>query len=176
VVGWAPAAYPLPVAFVRDRSTTGVSPADSAAFWACVRRFEEQLGISAFRPADTTALSDGRAGVEVVIDPRIPPAAVTWASWGPSGDLNDARVAVRTPADFRNSALIAHEMLHALGFGHALEWRSVMTRTATASVTTLTAQDVAYVQLIHRVRAAQSAFGAELGFLEAAEGERRARR
>jgi hypothetical protein len=43
-------------------------------------------------------------------------------------------------------------------------------------VSTLTAQDVAYVQLIHRVRAAQAAFGADLGFLEAADGERRARR
>jgi hypothetical protein len=166
----------LPVAFVRDRSTSDISAADSAAFWASVRRLEEQLGMTAFRPADTMALRDGRLGVEVVIDPRIPPAAVTWASWVASGDLNDARVAVRTRADFRNTALVAHEMLHALGFGHALEWRSVMTRTASASVTALTAQDVAYVQLIHRVRAAQSAFGADLGFLEAAEGERRARR
>ena len=132
--------------------------------------------MTAFRPADTTALGPGRVGVEVVVDPRIPPAAVTWASWSSNGDLNDARVAVRAAADFRNAALVAHEMLHALGFGHALEWRSVMTRTASASVTTLTAQDVAYVQLIHHVRAAQSLLGAELGFLEAAEGERRARR
>jgi Big-like domain-containing protein len=176
VVGWAPQAFPLPVAFVRERSTSSISPADSAAFWASVRRLEDQLGMATFRPADTTALRDGQLGVEVVVDPRTPPAAVTWASWVPSGDLNDARVAVRTPADFRNSALVAHEMLHALGFGHALEWRSVMTRTASASVTTLTAQDVAYVQLIHRVRAAQAAFGADLGFLEAAAGERRARR
>jgi Big-like domain-containing protein len=176
VVGWAPEAFPLPVAFVRERSTSQISPSDSAAFWASVRRLEEQLGMTAFRPADTTALRNAWLGVEVVIDPRIPPAAVTWASWVPSGDLNDARVAVRTAADFRNSALIAHEMLHALGFGHAIEWRSVMTRTPSASVTALTAQDVAYVQLIHRVRAAQAAFAADLGFLEAAEGERRARR
>jgi Big-like domain-containing protein len=176
VVGWAPQAFPLPVAFIRDRSTSAISPADSTAFWASVRRLEEQLGMTAFRPADTAALRDGGLGVEVVIDPRVPPAAVTWASWVPSGDLNDARVALRTVADFRNSGLVAHEMLHALGFGHALEWRSVMTRTASASVTTLTAQDVAYVQLIHRVRAAQAAFGADLGFLEAADGERRVRR
>jgi hypothetical protein len=101
---------------------------------------------------------------------------VTWASWTSSGDLNDARVAVRKPADFRNAALIAHEMLHALGFGHAVEWRSVMTRTSSPSVTALTAQDVAYVQLIYRIRAAQSIYGAGIGFLEAAEGERRARR
>ena len=175
VVGWPTDAFPLPVAFVRDRATAGISAADSAAFWASVRGLEAQLGMYAFRPADTTALREG-LGVEVVIDPRIPPAAVTWASWGPSGDLNDARVAVRTSGDFRNSALIAHEMLHALGFGHALEWRSVMTRTASSAVTSLTAEDVAYVQLIHRVRSAQSAFGADLGFLEAAEGERRARR
>ncbi|MFN2565523.1 MAG: Ig-like domain-containing protein [Gemmatimonadaceae bacterium] len=176
VVGWPPEAFPLPVAFVRERSTSSISPADSAAFWACVRRLEQQLGFTAFRPADTSAIGPGRLGVEVVMDPRIPPAAVTWASWGPSGDLNDARVALRTPADFRNASLVAHEMLHALGFGHALEWRSVMTRTASADVTSLTAEDVAYVQLIHRVRAAQAAFGAAIGFLEAAEGERRTRR
>jgi hypothetical protein len=132
--------------------------------------------MSAFQPAETSALSGGRPGVEVVIEPGIPPDAVTWASWTSNGDLNDARVAVRRPADFRNAQLVAHEMLHALGFGHAMEWRSVMTRTASASVTTLTAQDVAYVQLIHRVRAAQASYGAELGFLEAAEGERRGRR
>jgi hypothetical protein len=176
VVGWPPESFPLPVAFLRERSTSRISPADSAAFWESVRRFERQLGMTAFRPADTSAVGDGRPGVEVVIDPRIPPAAVTWASWGTSGDLNDARVAVRTAADFRNASLIAHEMLHALGFGHAVEWRSVMTRTATANVSSLTAQDVAYVQLIHRARAAQSALGAELGFLEAAEGERQTRR
>ena len=129
-----------------------------------------------FRPGDSSALGDGRLGVEVVVDPRIPPAAVTWGAWGPSGDLNDARVAVRSPADFRDAALVAHEMLHALGFGHAIEWRSVMTRTAAADVTSLTAQDVAYAQLIYRVRAAQAAYGADVGFLEAAEGERRARR
>jgi hypothetical protein len=149
-----------------------ISAADSVAFWGSVRRLEEQLGRRLFEPADTTVLRDRRVGVEVVIDPRIPPAGVTWASWVPSGDLNDARVAVRAPGDFRNGALIAHEMVHALGFGHALEWRSVMTRTASASVRALTAQDVAYVQLILRVRAAQDSFGADLGFLEAAEGER----
>jgi hypothetical protein len=175
VVGWPPEAFPLPVAFVRERGVSQISPTDSVAFWASVRRFEEQLGMTAFRPADTSAIGVGRPGVEVVIDPRTPPAAMTWVSWSATGDLNDARVAVRTSADFRNAGLIAHEMLHALGFGHSAEWRSVMTRTASAGVTTLTAQDVAYVQVIHRVRAAQSAFGAELGFLEAAEGERRRR-
>jgi hypothetical protein len=173
VVGWAPEAFPLPVAFVRERGTSSISAADSAAFWESVHRLERQLGMTLFRPADTTALGQARAGIEVVIDPRIPPAAVTWASWISSGDLNDARVAVRAPSDFRDDALIAHEMIHALGFGHALEWRSAMTRTASASVKALTAQDVAYVQLILRLRAAQAAFGADLGFLEAAEGERR---
>jgi hypothetical protein len=44
------------------------------------------------------------------------------------------------------------------------------------TVTALTAQDVAYVQLIHRVRAAQARFDAPLGFLEAAEGERQIQR
>jgi hypothetical protein len=175
VVGWPPEAFPVPVAFVRERGTSPVSPADSVAFWASVRRFERHLGMTAFRPADTSAIGVGRPAVEVVVDPRTAPAAITWASWGSSGDLHEARVAVRTPADFRNEPLIAHEMLHALGFGHAAEWRSVMTRTASPGVTTLTAQDVAYVQLIHRVRAAQSAFGAEVGLLEAAEGERRRR-
>jgi hypothetical protein len=175
VVGWPPDAFPLPVAFVREGTRSGISAADSAAFWESVGQLDRQLGMSLFRPADTTALGNGRVGVEVVVDPRIPPSAVTWASWVPSGDLNDARVAVRSPSDFRNAALVAHEMVHALGFGHALEWRSVMTRTASASVKALTVEDVAYVQLIHRVRAAQAAFGAELGFLEAAEGERLAR-
>ena len=176
VVGWPTEALPLPVVFLRDRPALNVSAADSVAFWNAVRRFEDHLGISAFQPAEAGALSGGRLGVEVMIDPTTPPDAVTWASWTSSGDLNDARVAVRKAADFRNTALVAHEMLHALGFGHAVEWRSVMTRTSSPSVTALTAQDVAYVQLIYRIRAAQSMYGAEIGFLEAAEGERRARR
>jgi hypothetical protein len=176
VVGWPPHAFPLPVAFVRERSALGVSPADSVAFWESVRRFEEHLGFTAFQPAERSEIVGGRLGVEVVIDPQTPPDAVTWASWTSNGDLNDARVAVRKPADFRNAALVAHEMLHALGFGHAVDWRSVMTRTSSPSVTALTVQDAAYVQLIHRVREAQARFGAELGFLEAAEGERRSRR
>jgi hypothetical protein len=175
VVGWPSQAFPLPVAFVRERPALAISTSDSAAFWQSVRAFEEQLGLAAFEPAELSALRSGRLGVEVVIDPTTPPDAMTWASWTASGDLNDARVAVRKPADLRNAALIAHEMLHALGFGHAVEWRSVMTGVASPSVTTLTAQDVAYVQLIHRLRAAQSAFNADVGFLEAAEGERRGR-
>jgi hypothetical protein len=176
VVGWSPHAFPLPVAFVRYPGAARISPADSVAFWDSVRGLEAQLGMTLFQPADTTAFALGRGGVEVAVDPRTPPAAVTWASWASSGDLNDARVAVRTTADFRNAALIAHEMIHALGFGHALEWRSVMTRTASAGVKAVTVEDIAYVQLILRVRAAQAAFGADLGFLEAAEGERRSSR
>jgi hypothetical protein len=176
VVAWPPDALPLPVAFIREAPLSPISPSDSVAFWESVRQFEYHLGMHVFRPAEPSAVGDGHLGVEVVIDPRIPPAAVTWASWSSSGDLNDARVAVRRPGDFRNTALVAHEMLHALGFGHATEWRSVMTRTAEADITALTPQDVAYAQLIYGVRAAQAAHGAELGFLEAAEGERRGRR
>lgn len=176
VVGWPTEALPLPVVFLREHRALSVSAADSVAFWDAVRRFEDHLGMSAFQPASAGALSGGRLGVEVIVDPSTPPDAMTWASWTSSGDLNDARVAVRKTADFRNVGLIAHEMLHALGFGHAVEWRSVMTGTASPSVSALTAQDVAYVQLIYKVRAAQSSYGAELGFLEAAEGERRARR
>ncbi len=175
VVGWPASAFPLPVAFVRERPGLPVSRADSVAFWQSVRAFEEQLGIPAFEPAQLEVIRAGRLGVEVIIDPTTPPNAMTWASWTANGDLNDARVGVRKPADFRNAQLIAHEMLHSLGFGHAVEWRSVMTRTSSPAVGTLTPQDVAYVQLIHRVRAAQAAFGAELGFLEAAAGERATR-
>lgn len=175
VVGWSPDVMPIPVAFARASGTMPVSAADSIGFWEAVRQFETQLGLAAFRPADSSAIGPGSPGIDVVVDPRVPPAAVTWASWGSSGDLNDARVAVRSAGDLRDPQLIAHEMLHALGFGHAVEWRSMMTKVASPSVRTLTVQDVAYAQLIYRIRTAQTRLGARIGFLEAAEGERRQR-
>ncbi|MEO5590701.1 MAG: hypothetical protein ABIS03_14020 [Gemmatimonadaceae bacterium] len=153
-VGWNPSQLPAPVAF---RPATRVSPGDSAAFWSILRKMETDIGISLFVPAVLPPDSDP-VDVIIVDVRRFGPAdGMTMATWSTNGMLYDARVNFRSVDRLRNSRIVTHEMMHALGFGHTSAWRSVM-NSSTQSVEQLTLEDVAYAQLAFQSRASSELF------------------
>lgn len=154
-VGWAPARLPLPLAFDRRGSGASIGAGDSVAFWGIVRQLERDWGAPLFRPATLVEGEDGFGGVVVGIDPRIGSEGIATTGWNGDGDLYDAQVAVRTRALLGDPTVVTHELLHALGLGHApYGVASVMHPTATAGTAgRATVDDVAYGQLLYAIRA-----------------------
>lgn len=171
VVGWPRERMPIPVSIHRTAAGR-VDEADSVALWRTIRALEDALGTTLFRPAEDSVVERQGWGIAVHVDPTISGSGLTFDTWGNGGLLFDASVAVRHAADFGNPAILHHELLHALGFGHTSAWPSIMrshVNTATASVTR---EDVAYAQLLLRVGDMQRALGTRFGMVAAAEGER----
>ena len=148
-VAWSPSRLPAPVAF---RSGRGISEADSMAFWSILREMESDMGMRLFEPA---VLSDGSDPSDIiVVDTKNMPNddGMTMVTWSTPGGIYDARVFVRSAATLRNARVVAHEMMHALGFGHTSAWSSIMNPGA-SSPSRLTADDVAYAQYALESRA-----------------------
>jgi hypothetical protein len=147
-VGWNPSRLPAAVAFRGDE----VTEADSAAFWSILRQMENDLGIRLFEPAVLSAESDPD-DVIIVEEKSLPNAdGLTMVTWTAGGALYDARVYLRSTSTLRNPRIVAHEMMHALGFGHTSAWTSIMNSGASAP-SRLTLQDVAYAQFAMESRA-----------------------
>lgn len=171
LVAWQVERMPIPLAIHRTPARY-VSAADSVALWRTIAALERDLGATFFRPADDSTVQREGWGIDVRVDPTITGSGLTFDTWGNGGLLFDASIAVRHARDFGDASILHHELLHALGFGHATVWRSIMTRTASSAVTALTREDVAYVQLLLRVGELQRALGTRYGLVAAAEGER----
>jgi len=142
IVGWNPSRLPASVAF---RPGRGIGPADSTAFWAIVRRMEEDMGIQLFQPATLSPGSDPEDVVVVDIKPMSSADGMTLVTWTSYGLLYDARVFVRSTSTLHDSRVVTHEMMHALGFGHTSAWPSVM-NPRLSGIGRLSAEDVAYAQ------------------------------
>ena len=149
LVGWNPSRLPASVAF-----RPGVfSSADSAAFWQILREMESDIGMTLFQPV---ALATGEDPDDViVVDTKAMSSSegVTYVTWGSGGSVYDARVFLRSTQTSHNSRVVAHEMMHALGFGHTAAWSSIMNGYA-GYTTRLTVDDVAYAQAAFQARAA----------------------
>jgi hypothetical protein len=170
-VSWHPDSLPLKVAFRREnRRELPISPADSAACWGVLREVERELGMTLFRPASDRELGVGTNGIAISVNPSIGAEGFTFVSWS-SGRVYDAHVSVRTRELLVDHAVLAHELLHALGFGHTSAWRSVMTSPFHRAESP-TPEDVAYAQLLYAVRVAQQRERAPYGILEAWNGQR----
>ena len=117
-----------------------------------LRQMESDIGMRLFEPA---VLADGADPDDVIIVETRAMAredGLTMVTWSASGSLYDARVYLRSSATLRNPHIVAHEMMHALGFGHTSAWGSVMNSGASAP-SRLTLHDVAYAQLAMESRA-----------------------
>ena len=149
LVGWNPSRLPASVAFRR-----GVfSSSDSVAFWQILREMESDIGMTLFQPV---ALAPGEDPDDViVVDTKAMPSSegVTYVTWGQGGSVYDARVFLRSTLTAHNPRVVAHEMMHALGFGHTSAWSSIMNGYA-GYTTRLTVDDVAYAQAAFQARAA----------------------
>ena len=148
-VAWSPSRLPAPVAF---RGGRGIGESDSLAFWSILREMEADMGMRLFDPA---VLPDGSDPSDIiVVDTKNMPHddGMTLVTWGSPGGVYDARVFLRSTATLHSSRVVAHEMMHALGFGHTSAWSSIMNSGA-ASPSHLTPQDVAYAQFALESRA-----------------------
>lgn len=143
VVGWPRQQLPLRIA-----TPATLTAADTAAFWAIARDIEAEVGLSLFvptTPSDSARMRiDGGLGFE----------GLTETTWTGSGELFGVEIIFRDAALLRNRRVVAHELLHALGIGHTVSWRSLMTPGAT-TIPWLTPHDVAWLQVTLALRGVQ---------------------
>jgi hypothetical protein len=141
-VAWSPSRLPAAVAF---RGGRGITAADSIAFWSILREMESDMGMRLFEPA--TLGSDSDPDDVIVVDTKSMANndGMTLVTWSSPGGIYDARVFVRSVSTLHNPRVVAHEMMHALGFGHTSAWISIMNSGA-LSPAHLTLDDVAYAQ------------------------------
>jgi hypothetical protein len=147
-VAWSPSHLPAPVAF---RAGRGISEADSLAFWSILREMEADMGMRLFEPAVLSADSDPDDIIVVDTKNMANDDGMTLVTWSTPGGIYDARVFLRSTSTMHNAHVVAHEMMHALGFGHTSAWSSIM--NSGGSQSRLTAQDVAYAQFALELRA-----------------------
>jgi hypothetical protein len=167
IFGWRGAVYPLRLAFDREGSSR-ISRADSIRFWQAVEAMEADAGLDLFTPATYAEVyADPTNAVLVWEDPTMQGFA-GWGSIGADGRgrIGTAAVAIRSFGQISRAGgtgLIVHELVHALGFGHTCAWRSVVaerSRCPGSSTDSLTAEDVAFIQLAAAVHAAAARVGA----------------
>lgn len=154
VVGWSPEAFPVAVVIRHDVGAR-VTAADSSAFWSAARDVEAAIGTALFRPTMDTTMRDQVYPVDVEIEPKINSSGVTFVTWDRDGTVFESTVRFRNSLEMRNSGVVQHELLHVLGFGHTAAWTSAMTPRGSI-LPAITEEDVAYAQLLMRVRALQA--------------------
>ena len=141
-VAWSPSRLPAAVAF---RAGRGITAPDSIAFWSILREVESDMGMHLFEPATLSADSDPDDVIVVDTKSMANNDGMTLVTWSSPGGIYDARVFVRSVATLHNPRVVAHEMMHALGFGHTSAWISIMNSGALSPMR-LTLDDVAYAQ------------------------------
>jgi hypothetical protein len=135
-----------------------VTAGDSTAFWREAGELEETFGADVFRPAnfpDAAPREDGGPNDAILVwfDPEMGGiggigTAVSSGDEIGYGDLRLNRQALR--AEAVSPGLVAHELMHTLGFGHTCAWRSVVAdvrRCPALRAPGATEEDVAYVEL-----------------------------
>ena len=162
--GWPAERFPLRVAFDREWSRERVTADDSVAFWREADELEEVLGADVLRPANfADALPRADGGPDDVIlvwfdtDMRGLGGIGTAVSTSDDIDYGDLRLN-RHALRGQDAApgLVAHELMHTLGFGHTCAWRSVVAdvrRCPQLRASTATEEDVAYAELAAGIRA-----------------------
>jgi len=167
-VSWPPRAFPIPVAFRRDSADAPVSPSDSSTFWRLVGQLEADLGRDVFRPAAYADIVERDGAIRVVVDRSLSANGLTFVTWGNGGHIYAGDVSFRGAGTMHDPRIVAHEMMHALGFGHTSGWPTIMNPPNVAGADRVTREDVAYAQLILRLRELQAQSGARYGFLASA--------
>lgn len=183
VQSWPEARFPLRVAFDREDVKELFTARDSVEFWRVAERMHRDLGSPVFRPEryEQTLAGEGEGEPEDVvlvwIDPTLPYSGLGTAI-SEGGKIVHGSVRLRRAGLASSSEapeLLTHELVHALGFGHTCSWRSVVadpTRCRSLRSPSLTAEDVAYMQLLRRVRELQQTHRARWGIETAVAGER----
>ncbi len=168
-----------PIGWIHDAPHTvafapGFDPVDQATFWRAARAVEDAWGRSLFVPF-TPAASGDSADADVVVRPvpTLHADGLTTIGWDGVGTVGGAAIDFRIPRPGTlQPQVAAHELLHALGFGHARNWLSVLAPAGRAIAPEPTAADVAYGQLYEglrrQARRAEHDYGGAYGWDDAA--------
>jgi hypothetical protein len=178
---WPESVYPLRVAFDREAPGGRISARDSVDFWRAAEAMEAVFGADLFRPASyrEALWSQEDAAEDVVlvqVDHSIRASGIGITSaYGNEIVYGEVRVkwASLIGAD-DGEHLVAHELMHSLGLGHTCSWQSVVadSRCGAQRSPVPTPHDVAYAQLVRRVRQLQRVHGARWALWAARSGER----
>jgi hypothetical protein len=114
---------------------------------------EIDLGMHLFEPSNLEPGAD--PDDVIIVDTKFMYAddGRTLVTWSNNAGVYDARVYFRSPAVMHSSRIVAHEMMHALGFGHTSQWNSIM-NSGSGAPAALTVEDVAYAQYAFELRSA----------------------
>jgi hypothetical protein len=168
-IGWPEGQFPVPVA-VAGRSSA-MRHADSVAFWSIARQLERDFGRTLFRPISLDSAQSEGWSINLSLDPGEDTPGITFITHDARADLFDASIVIRSSPLLADERVVTHELVHALGFGHAVGWYSVMNSPFQAAPR-MTANDVAYAQLFYRLRRMFIEQGATHGILESAAASR----
>jgi hypothetical protein len=167
---WRAAPGGRPVGWADDATRTialdpyVVAAVDTGAFWSAARMLGHTWGRPLFRPARDGEVPD----ITVGLTPGLSVAGMTTLSYDGSGVVGGARIEFRSATTAADPRVAAHELLHALGFGHARGWASLVGLTGYAGPTVATAADVAHGQLLEVIRRAsrqaEREYGATFGW------------
>jgi len=176
-------ALPVPVSFARDSSTGPISAADSTNIWATLESMNTTLGITTFVPADYLGYRARLAEIHIVRDTTLTAGGGTGPTWRARDNATGLEIISNSRVSYGNRPdtgyVIGHEAFHALGFGHACYWPSLMancpfgTGPGGAGTTSLTSSDVAYFQVVYAILWLQDANGIRHGLDAAIMGQRR---
>jgi len=153
VVGWDASSFPLRVVLRHDL-VPNISARDSIAFWQAAHEVEESIGVRLFQPTSDTTGADHVFPIDIRLDPGISVSGLTFVSWDRGGRLFEGSVRFRTSREIEHPSVVAHELLHALGFGHTTAWPSAM-RSRGGALPAITAEDAAFAQLLMRIHELQ---------------------
>jgi hypothetical protein len=164
---------PVPVAFDRARSNDSVAPEDSIGFWNGIAELELAFGQDLYTPAEPSGAVNG---ILIYMDTARAGEGTATPIPDEQGDYTHGTGVYREAELMRDPHLAAHHGLRGLGFGHTCRWPSLLVARCPSRPGfddgIASEHDVAYAQLLYRVRELQKQHSAPYGIPEAFNGER----
>jgi len=170
--------FPRFVALDRPESNAPISAQDSTGMWNQIAQMESALCIDLYKPGTLEDVAtDG--GTRIRIDVNFPETVSANAGFGKK-NLTDPYlywgVATFKNTDMLSRAIVKHELIHTLGFGHSCQWPTVMysfcPNPNEINRGEITAEDVAYIRLFYAVRKLEVDRSSILGLSASLRGER----
>lgn len=169
VAAWPLSALPITVGFDTSGGAPRWTAQDSAFFWSSVAELNGEFGREVFRAVSLVESPlVGSIGVRIDRENQGPRGVLfnrcdvpSRLCVGRAGQVWMGR-GFSYPGVFAdaNRRLVKHELLHALGFGHGCYWQSLMILTSLSCIhvtelpTGITADDVAYVEMMFQLATA----------------------
>lgn len=164
---WLEHSLPLRVAFSQEDGVA-MTESDSVAFMSAAHALEVDLGRRWFQAAREEEIfgdpaAEDLGSIIVSIDPGMATAGRgNWAAQG--GEIVAGVIylqSTRLIGNPRYAGIVAHELMHTLGFGHTCSWRTVVAaeRCPGRQAEAPTPEDVAHAQLLLRLRTLERHYG-----------------